>query len=253
MPPEDINFQSFLAAKLKDRALSIKKLAELTGIAPGHLEALVHGRFDDLPSAPYVRGYLVRIGGVLDFDGEEWWGRIKKERLVANSGPADTLPNNRFIKQSPKKFIWIGVAVALVIIYLAFQVPVIFGHPGLSVTFPSANPYTTGSSTLTLTGTTHGADSLFLSNGSNGDNENITITPDGSWQKSVLLQNGPNTFQITAKKLLGGEANITEQIIYQGPVFMVPTSTASSSPSSSPNATGTSAGFSATSGLPAGQ
>ena len=51
MPPEDINFQAFFAAKIKDRGVSIKKLSEATGIAPAYLEAMAHGRFDDLPSA----------------------------------------------------------------------------------------------------------------------------------------------------------------------------------------------------------
>jgi cytoskeletal protein RodZ len=231
MPPDEINFQTFFAAKIKDRGLSIKKLAEITGIAPAHLEAMVHGRFDDLPSAPYVHGYLVRLGKSLDFDGDEWWGKIKKERLVQNSGPADSLPSNRFIRQSPTKFIWIVVVGALVIIYLAFQIPVIFGKPQLTVVFPTANPYTATTNTLTLQGFVRGADSLYLNNGAagaggtgganstsgnNDGNETIATAPDGSWQKSVLLQNGMNTFQVTAKKLLGGETSVTEQIMYQG-------------------------------------
>jgi plasmid maintenance system antidote protein VapI len=216
MPPEDINFQTFFAAKIKDRGVSLKKLAEATGITPAHLEAMVHGRFDDLPSAPYVRGYLIRLGKVLDFDGEEWWEKIRKEELVQNSGPADALPNNRFIRQSPRKFIWMGIVALLVIVYLAFQIPIIFGRPQLSVAFPNVNPYTTASSTLTFQGVARGADSLFLGNGLSGDAESITIASDGSWRKSVLLQTGMNTFQITAKKLLGSETSVTEQILYQG-------------------------------------
>ena len=216
MPPEEINFSSFFAAKLKDRGISIKKVSEMTGIAPGHLEALAHGRYDELPSAPYLRGYLVRLGKALDFDGREWWEALKREGTVQNSGSLDYLPRNRFIRPSPAKFIWIGVGVIVIILYLAFQIPVIFGKPSLTVNFPDGSPYVTSSSTLTLSGFARSADSLYLSNGTSGDNETISLSSDGSWQKSVLLQNGPNTFQITAKKLLGGETNITEEIIYEG-------------------------------------
>ena len=242
MPPEEITFQIFFAAKLKDRGISIKKLSEATGITPAHLEALAQGRFDDLPAAPYVHGYLVRLGKILDFNGEESWEKIKTERTVQNSGSTDTLPSNRFIKQAPMKFIWIGVVAVIVVIYLAFQIPAVFSGPRLKVSFPPSNPYSTSSSTVTLTGTVQGTQALSLSNGSNGDSENITVNPDGSWQKAVLLQDGQNTFEITAKKLLGGQTVVTEQILYQDlnlPPSVIPTSSPSStlnpsSPTSSP-------------------
>ncbi len=234
MPPEEINFQTFFAAKVKDRGISIKKLSEATGIAPGHLEAMVHGHFDNLPSAPYVHGYLVRLGKVLDFDGEAWWERMKKEGFAKNSGPADNLPSNRFIRQSPAKFIWMGIAAVLIIIYLAFQIPILFGKPSLAVTFPAQNPYTTASSTLTIEGTAQGANSLSL----NGDS--ITIAQDGTWEKTVLLQNGLNTFDINAKRLLGGSSDITEQIFYQGGPTIVTTASTATSTGATATSTATS-------------
>jgi hypothetical protein len=231
MPPEEIDFQTFFTARIKERGATLKKLAEATGIAPTHIEALTQGRFDDLPSAPYVHGYLVRLGRVLDFDGEGWWEKIKKERRVINSGPNDTLPSNRFLRESPKKFIWIGIIGALVVLYLAFQIPVIVSKPSLEVAFPTSNPFTTSSSTLVFEGTVSGANSLSL----NGDP--ITVAQDGSWEKSVLLQNGVNTFDISAKKLLGRGTDVSEQIIYQGESYL---NTPSSSASSTPGASSTS-------------
>lgn len=207
--------------------MSLRKLADATGIAPAHLEAMVHGRFDDLPSAPYVRGYLVRLGKVLDFNGEEWWEKIKKEGAVENSGSGDALPHNRFTRSSPTKFIWIGIAVAIVLIYLVFQLPIIFGRPVVAITFPTQNPYTATSNTLTLQGTERKADSLYLQ-AAGGEQDQITISPDGSWQKTVLLQNGVNSFTVSAKKLLGGQANVTIQILYQGAPATSSSSTASS-------------------------
>src|SRR5665213_3372971 len=162
MPPEEVNFQTFFAAKLKDRGVSIKKLAEVTGISPTHLAALALGKFDHLPSAPYLHGYILRIAKVLDFDGEAMWEKMKKEGIVKNSGPIDSYPSNRFIKQSHTKFIWIGAVAVLVIIYLAFQLPIVFAKPALTLTSPSANPFTTGSSTLMIQGTTRATDSLTL-------------------------------------------------------------------------------------------
>jgi hypothetical protein len=191
-----------------------------------------------MPSAPYFHGYLIHLGAVLDFDGEEWWLKLKKEGVIKNSGELDTMPRNRFIKQSPPKYLWwIGVGV-IVLIYLAFQAPRIFGKPVLMVSIPNANPYVTTSSTLTLSGTVTDADSLYLV-GADGGQEPIIIAADGSWQKSVLLGVGPNPFQISAKKFLGGETSVTEQIFYQPTGSTTTTSTASFTPSASTTPTTT--------------
>jgi cytoskeletal protein RodZ len=210
MIPENTPFEQFFAAKIKDKNLSLKKVADATGIAPSHIESLLRGDFDNMPSAPYFHGYLLRLGTVLDFDGEEWWLQLKKEGVIKNSGEFDTLPQNRFLKKAPPKYLWaVGVGI-VILIYILFQAPRIFGKPSLTILFPSANPYSTSSSTLVLNGTVGNADSLTL----NGDQ--VTIVKDGTWQKGVLLQNGPNTFAISAQKFLGGSTQITEQILYQG-------------------------------------
>jgi transcriptional regulator with XRE-family HTH domain len=233
MPPNDLPFEQFFAEKIKERGVTLKKLAEMTGIAPAHIESLLRGDYESMPSAPYFHGYLTHLGAVLDFDGEEWWIKLKKEGVIKNSGELDTLPRNRFIRQSPPKYLWwIGAAI-IVLIYLAFQAPRIFGKPTLVVSFPDANPYVTASSTFTLAGTVTGADSLYLV-GADGEQEQIIIAADGSWQKGVLLGVGPNPFQISAKKFLGGETTVTEQIFYQTPGGTAPTST---STASSPTAT----------------
>jgi transcriptional regulator with XRE-family HTH domain len=238
MSPNDLPFEQFFAEKIKERGVSLKKLAEMTGIAPAHIESLLRGDYESMPSAPYFHGYLIHLGAVLDFDGEEWWLKLKKEGVIKNSGELDTMPRNRFIKQSPPKYLWwIGVGV-IVLIYLAFQAPRIFGKPVLMVSIPNANPYVTTSSTLTLSGTVTDADSLYLV-GADGGQEPIIIAADGSWQKSVLLGVGPNPFQISAKKFLGGETSVTEQIFYQPTGSTTTTSTASFTPSASTTPTTT--------------
>jgi transcriptional regulator with XRE-family HTH domain len=232
MSPNDLPFEQFFAEKIKERGVSLKKLAEMTGIAPAHIESLLRGDYENMPSAPYFHGYLIHLGAVLDFDGEEWWAKLKKEGVIKNSGELDTLPRNRFIKQSPPKYLWWIGAGVIVLIYLAFQAPRIFGKPVLVVSVPNVNPYVTTSSTLTLNGTVTGADSLSLV-GADGELEPIIVAADGSWQKSVLLGVGPNPFQISAKKFLGGKTNVTEQIFYQPTGSTTTTPIVSSTPSTS--------------------
>jgi cytoskeletal protein RodZ len=241
MNPNDIPFEQFFAEKIKERGVSLKKLAEMTGIAPAHIESLLRGDYDNMPSSPYFHGYLLQLGAILDFDGNEWWAKLKKDGVIKNSGELDTLPRNRFIKQAPPKYLWAIGAVILVLIYLAFQAPRIFGKPTIVVMSPNANPYVTTSSTITLAGTVSGANSLSLV-GANGEAEQIIISPDGSWQKEVLLGAGPNPFEISAKKFLGGETSVTEQVFYQQAGGVAPTSTTASSTTGT--ATGTTPGAS---------
>ena len=247
MNPNEIPFEQFFAEKMKEKGLSLKKIAEMTGIAPAHIESLLRGDYDSMPSAPYFHGYMIHLGTILEFDGEEWWTILKKQGVIKNSGELDTLPRNRFIKQSPPKYLWAIGAGILVLIYLAFQAPRIFGHPTLVVQFPDTNPYVTTSSTVTLSGTVSGADSLYLV-GANGETEQIIIAADGSWQKGVLLGTGPNPFEISAKKFLGGVTTVTEQIFYQPPGGTTPSSTASSTTGAASDTTPAGA---ATTGTPA--
>jgi len=214
---EQLTFETFFRERVKEKGMAPKKLADLTGISLSHLENMMRGNFDDMPSAPYFHGYIVRLAKVLDFDAEEWWEQIKKEGIVKNSGAADSFPRNRFIRQSQAKPIAIFIGVLLVVAYLIFQVPRILGKPTLAITFPSQNPYTALSNTITLEGTVKGADALYL----NGDPVAVNVT-NGTWQKSVLLQGGLNSFKIIAKKFLGGQAEATEQIIYQAPAGTAP-------------------------------
>jgi hypothetical protein len=89
-----------------------------------------------------------------------------------------------------------------------------------------------------LSGTVTDADSLSLV-GADGELEPIIVAADGSWQKSVLLGVGPNPFQISAKKFLGGETSVTEQIFYQpvGSTTTIPTASSTPSASTTPTTT----------------
>jgi cytoskeletal protein RodZ len=228
MDHDEMFFEEFLASRMRDKGITLKRLAEATGVAPNHLENLLHGNFEDMPSAPYFRGYILRIGKVLDFNGEEWWERVKKDGHATNSGPKDALPRNRFTKRAYTKYFWIAIPIILIVtLYLGSQIPRILGKPSLTVSYPTANPHTASESTIMLQGMVQGADELYLSNGNSASSEKIAIAPDGSWQKQVLLQNGLNAFQITAKKFLGAQTVITREIIYQG----VPQSTSSATSS----------------------
>ena len=105
MDTEEITLANSFTTASKKKGISLKKLSDMTGISMNHIENMLRGDFENVPPTPYFRGYLIRLGEVLNFDGEAWWEKIKREEGVGTSGPADALPKNRFIRKSPAKMI----------------------------------------------------------------------------------------------------------------------------------------------------
>ena len=204
-----------------------------------HIENMLRGDFENVPSVPYFRGYLIRLGEVLNFDGEAWWTKIKKEEGVRKSGPTDSLPKNRFARKSPAKIIAISSATLVLLIVFGFALPHIVGQPSVSIMTPQGNPYITSSDSVVIQGVARNANSVYV------NSDEAPIGSDGSWQKTVLLQGGMNTFDISAKKFLGGTTNVVEQIMYNAP--------AGSAASSSPATSSTTATSSASQITPSGK
>lgn len=228
---QDNNFSSFLSQKLKDRNLTVKKISELSGITEKHLELLLSGDFRRLPAAPYVRGYIGKLGEVLDFEGAAWWEVFKKEQAVRVSGPRDRLPQNRFSRASPLKLIGIGIVVVALFLYFGFRAPKIFGEPELQIATPGSSSSVMSQEDITLSGTLIDGDKVFI----NG--ERVSLEKDGSWQKRVMLHSGLNVFKIEGEKLLGGKVEVLRQVIYEVPQSATTTATTTTpQPSKTPGA-----------------
>lgn len=220
------DFQLFLASKLKEKGLSLKKLSELTGIALKHLENINSGNWNDLPAAPYVRGYLVKISEILDFDPDKWW-QIMRGEEIQTSGSSDSLPQNRFLKKTKSKKVWIYFGILILILaYFGLRFSAIFGRPEIFVNYPPEDVVTTSSEEIIVSGRLENGDKLFI------NSESVLIEKDGSWQKSFTLgTSNPNVFEISAKKFLGLETKIIRQIIYEPEEDgRVPRPTATSTP-----------------------
>jgi cytoskeletal protein RodZ len=212
MHPEETTLEIFLRDRMKEKGISLKKLSDLTGVAINHIENMLRGDFEHIPSTPYFRGYLIRMGVVLNFDGEAWWEKIKREDGVRKSGPLDALPKNRFARESPVRIIVISAAILIFLVIFGLALPHILGKPVITILSPQGNPYTTTSNSILIQGTVKNTDSLYV------NAEEVVVASDGSWQKNVSLSpTNPNTFDISAKKFLGGITDITEQIIYNQP------------------------------------
>lgn len=209
---EHVNFQEFFNERLRERGFTAKKLADVTRLNLKDIEHLSAGRYEKLPAAPYLRGHLIRIGQVLDFNGEAWWERLKEEEMIGGSGPSDELPKNRFAKKPVDKKIWIAAAVLILVVLLGSRLPEIMGKPVITIENPWAERSETTEETIEIRGYAENSDQLFI----NG--ENVPLGENGTFQKSFTLEPGFNTFEITAKRFLGQETKMVRQIIYSPPL-----------------------------------
>lgn len=210
IPASTQTLRDTLMDALEARGLNISRLAELTDIPERYLAALRDNDTKKLPAAPYIRGYLMKIGQALEIDGKSLWDIYKNQNPIKTSGVQDRLPINRFaIKSSNKKLIIAGAALLLLVALLVWKGNDILGTPKLDITNPVLNNFVTTTSTIKLTGDIDPRDKL-TANG-----EEIIVDSRGRFEKDFLLQPGPNTVEFKVKRFLGKETVIDKQIIYQ--------------------------------------
>jgi hypothetical protein len=216
MHEDEVLFTEFFNQRLKERGLTLKHLSDTTGIAIKHLESFGHGRFEHLPSAPYLRGYFMKLGPIMGFEPDEWWNRIKSEDSVHKSGARDRMPANRFSRIRGRALIWGGAAIVLILLYIGARFTTILGEPQLMLTAPAAAITSVAASDLAFQGMVRNGNTLAI-NGAN-----VPLGQDGSFNTDVTLQPGPNTIELQAKKTLGRTVTLTRQIYYDDSQTIVP-------------------------------
>lgn len=213
----DQSFQQFLNERLRERGFTLKRLSELSGVNVKYLEQLANGSFEELPAAPYLRGYIVKISEVLEFDPEAWWKLIKQEGNLKTSGDEDQLPKNRFARERTTKPFWIAILIVLVVLFFGVRAPRILGRPTLTISNLTEETLTASSDRFTIEGTIMGGNKVTV------NNESVEIRPNGSWSKSIILEPGINLIEVKGKKFLGNEVTAIRRIVYEAPP--TPTST----------------------------
>ncbi len=212
------NLANIIIEALKAKGVSLARLAETTGVPESVLGILLEERYDKLPAAPYVRGYLLKIAGALGLDGERIWSEYLRDRgEIKRPGVGDVLPQNRFVAGKINKKILAVIVVVLIIFgYIILRLPGFLGAPSFGL---GPLPPTISSPNLSIQGTMNPADQLVL----NG--EEIYPDKSGRFQTNIVLQPGFNTLNFNVKKLMGQTYTVTKQVFYAAPTGTNPTST----------------------------
>lgn len=187
------------------RGLNVDKLAASSNIPPRFIAALVEGKYKELPSKPYIRGYLMKLAPLLEVEPEVLLKSYDSEETVT-SGKEDKLPVNRFAIKPVNRGLIAGIIILVIIVgFIIFRFNDIIGKPEIQVNIPS----TTDSENLNVTGEVTPGDSVSL----NG--QEIYPASDGTFEQEILLNPGLNTLQFTVKRFLGRSTTLTEQVFYE--------------------------------------
>lgn len=202
---------------LKLRNLNTGKLSELTDIPVNYLIALSDDDLTGLPSAPYVRGYLVKIADVLKIDANALLRVYKQEislQSLKTSGSSDKLPSNRYALNllTKKTVIVSGIVFILIIFYLIWQASSFLGTPKIEIINPPVDGAIINNPIIRLLGEVSAGDKLVI----NG--EEVLPEENGRFEKDFSLQSGINTFEFKVKRFLGKEIKIIRQVIYQSQI-----------------------------------
>lgn len=211
METNNTTFSSLLHDALAASGLTFERLHQMTEVPERYLEQLLNGNYDKLPAAPYARGYLMRLAQTLNLSGDELWELYKREmKEPRSSGKSDTMPRNRFaITYVKKSWLFGGIALVALLIYLGIHASTLIGAPHLTLTSPAEGTPVTSEATLIFTGAIDPGDRLTI----NG--EEISVGKSGEFSHTYSLEEGVNTFEIMVARLLGRKTMVIRNVIYE--------------------------------------
>lgn len=212
MENETRPLRDILLDALRVKNISAEKLSMLSGVSERFMNALLAEETKQLPSAPYVRGYLIKIAEVLGLDGQELWSAyIKPNASIRRSGAEDSLPGNRFLAPRFRaKLLIVGGLAIVAVVFGIMRIPGFFGGSSLNISNMEPDMIVREAS-FTVRGSIDPSDQLAV----NG--EILYPKADGSFEHAITLTPGFNTIEFKVKQFLGKEEVITKQLFYEAP------------------------------------
>ncbi len=187
-------------------------LAARTGVPLRHIVALEEGRYDALPDAVYVRGFLRSIARILHADARPLITLYEREVARLPLREAPIIPIARCVRLytawlTPRRVIR-AVAVCIVgavAVYVFTIARAFIGAPLLSIVVPQQNAVVT-SQDLTVVGVVAPGSTVAL-NGAP-----VTVGQDGHFQKEVTLAPGDNILHFRAQNRFGKTTEVVRTV-----------------------------------------
>ncbi len=208
---EHHSLKKFFEERLQSREINLERLAQKTGVAERHIEAILSGDLEKLPAAPYIRGYLMKIAQALDLDVNEVMLTYRQETSLRTSGAKDVLPSNRFrlTSSTNPRLILFSAGGALALLVFGFFLFRVLNRPTLRITVPVLPVTTVTERELVIQGSINAGDKIII-----GGDE-VPTNARGEFSYPYTLEPGLNTIEFVATKILGRETRMTRQVVYQ--------------------------------------
>lgn len=197
-----------------ERGVDLKTVSEETKVQMKYLEFLENSKYDKLPVDVYAKGFLKQYGNYLGMDVEKLTLLYNKERSISlnikNKGQkivVEPIKEKTFVI-TPKIifFSFLGIIMAVIFLYLWFQVRSLINPPILDIISPIEDMIVS-SDTIAINGKTDQYTEVLL----NG--KIVDINEEGVFSVEYFLQKGLNIIEIRAKNKLKKETIITKKII----------------------------------------
>lgn len=210
-----------LGAKLRTlrrtQAVSLPMLESKTRIQKKYLEALEHGRYDELPEPMYTRNFLRSYARALGAD-EDYFLELYEEEvgrtdlLGPHRLPRMRVRKNRFVVFS-RAIAALGVIVpALIIVgYLLWQTSSLLRPPEVVISTPVDGSAVT-TALLPVEGYVTDIDASVIING-----ETVVIDEHLHFRTEVDLIRGLNVVTVQAKRRYSRETLIYRRVVFEPP------------------------------------
>lgn len=195
----------------QENKYSLEEVADHLGIEVHYLESLEKGQYQQLPGEVYIKSFLKKYADFLQVNRQMVMNLYAKERQIVaqvQKSPSPDSVTKDVITPKRIRYSLIALVVIACLIYLGFQIKMIFAPPSLIISSPSDNLITNQAS-ITVEGQTEPEASITI------NDQAVLADPEGNFSKSIDLQEGVNTITISVSKERSQAEVITRQVLYK--------------------------------------
>lgn len=196
-----------------DQAISVATIAAQTKIQIKYIRALEENKFDKLPAAAFVKGFLRSYARVIGKDPEGLLAIFRRDYDQNERG--EIVPRG-LVTGMPKRWRWTptvtmmgGVAMVMTIFgaYLVFQLRILSRPPILKVTVPTENARV--GRNVEITGKSDRDATVTV------NSKPVVVSDRGEWSETVLLSAGEHTLTIRATARNGKTRVVQRTVIVE--------------------------------------
>ena len=202
-----------LAEERQRQRVTLQQLAEQTQIKPAYLKALESNQFDQLPPAPFVKGFIKSYARVFNLDAKSLLALLRRDYHEDQQG--SLIPQEMRRASSKKRQFWRPVTLVVLLVAVVFLT--LFGYvgwqwynlnrpPRLIIHTPEESEFV--SSQIEVRGLTD-PEAIVTVNA-----QPVSLQPDGSFHTELYLpKEGISTITIEAVDQRG-KVNLQQRTVY---------------------------------------